>query len=194
MAIYPSAPPFHEPALPTFHASERFSRLRDKIDSITNDRFHCIKLKRKWCHFSTILRASTLVVVAGLETTGVVLFIFPLTGLIAPIVIGASGFVQLIASEFLNNFISKKQKRIITKIQLDDEYLNKLYHFAQAALKDNILDESEMTELNTLLKEYNDKRYPSEPNKEVEIKPKFNANEFSKNLESLLQQLKPMQK
>ncbi len=207
MALYPSAPPLQEPtlptvhesALPTVHLSDKYyesqvAYLDDKVKSIANDKLHCIKLRRRWSNFSTILRHSSIVLVGGLETTGVILMIFPVTGFIAPIVIGASGFVEMIASEFINSFISKKLKRIIIKIKLDEEYVNKLFHFTQAALKDKIFDESESFALNTLLKEYNDKRYPTDPNKEAEIKPKLNTAEFSKNLESIMQQLKSMQK
>ena len=194
--MYPSAPP-QEPALPTVHESDKYNEyqlayLDDKVKSIANDKLHCIKLRRRWTNFSTILRRSSLVLIAGLETTGVILFIFPVTGAIAPIVIGASGFVEMIASEFINSFISKKRKLTTIKIKLDEEYVNKLFHFTQAALKDKILDDNEMCELNTLLKVYNDKRYPT--NKEAEIKPKLNTTEFSKNLESIMQQLKSMQK
>ena len=96
MTLCPSAPPKESDK----YNESQLAYLDDKVKSIANDKLHCIKLRRRWTNFSTILRRSSLVLIGGLETTGVILFIFPVTSIIAPIVIGASGFVEMIASEF----------------------------------------------------------------------------------------------
>jgi len=153
---------------------EKMNSINDKIKAIQKDLNHYCKLKKRWKNFKTISKIISYSIFGITEVgTGVLIFI-PVAGFIVPLIVTASGIIELAISEgLINNIIDKKRKNMDMKIIKCRGVLDKLYLFLEEAKIDRIIDSTELGIFNKIINEY----YSG---KDGEVKTDNNTEELKK--------------
>ena len=153
---------------------EKMNSINDKIKAIQKDLNHYCKLKKRWKNFKTISKIISYSIFGITEVgTGVLIFI-SVAGFIIPLIVTASGIIELAISEgLINNIIDKKRKNMDMKIIKCRGVLDKLYLFLEEAKIDRIIDSTELGIFNKIINEY----YSG---KDGEVKTDNNTEELKK--------------
>ncbi len=172
--IVPSAPLIEDRQFNDIIDKEKMNSINDKIKAIQKDLNHYCKLKKRWKNFKTISKIISYSIFGITEVgTGVLIFI-SVAGFIIPLIVTASGIIELAISEgLINNIIDKKRKNMDMKIIKCRGVLDKLYLFLEEAKIDRIIDSTELGIFNKIINEY----YSG---KDGEVKTDNNTEELKK--------------
>ena len=133
---------------------EKMKFISDKIKMIEKDLHHYMKLRKRWKIFKTISKIGSFVIFGVTEIGSGILIFVPVAGIVVPIIISASGAIELLAEQGLDKLIEKRTKNMDCKIIKCRSVLDKLFVFLEEAKKDKIIDSGELEIFNKIIDEY----------------------------------------
>ena len=131
-------------------------RILDFLSNCHRDKTRYTKLYKRWSKANSIVKYSSYVVLTSSETAGVIIALFTSAGILIPVAIGAAGLLETLISVIISDgFIKRRSdhyKHLRNKIEI---FIGKFYHFTNKALSDGIVTADELSECDSLMKEYN---------------------------------------
>ena len=126
------------------------------LDTCKKDLKRYKKLAKRYSIANNAVKYISYTVLTASEISGIILAVLGTSGILVPVIIGASGFVETLISALISDGILSRKKEhykaICNKIEI---FISKFYHFTNRSLADEIITKEELDECEILQKEYN---------------------------------------
>ena len=111
---------------------------------------------KRYSIVNNVVKYSSYTVLTASEVIGIILALVGTSGIMIPIIIRASGFVETLISALIRDGILNRKKQhyedICNKIEI---FISKIYHFTNSVMSDYIITDEELKECEKLQSEYN---------------------------------------